>query len=127
MWRLLADIDPRYRESAEESLVETAHLMAAQIEQRARDGRQRSTRRALEPLFRDLYARELDAEIFGFRKTRIELRVAVVDAQGSVLFDSLQPRAGRRLFAVARRPAGARRPLRRAHHARRGRTTRAAR
>ena len=34
MWRLLADIDPRYRESAEESLVEVAHLVAAQIEQR---------------------------------------------------------------------------------------------
>ena len=35
MQRLLADIDPRYRESAEESLVETAHLLAAAVEQRA--------------------------------------------------------------------------------------------
>lgn len=35
MYRLLADIDPRYRESAEESLVETAHLLAAAVEQRA--------------------------------------------------------------------------------------------
>jgi two-component system sensor histidine kinase CreC len=43
----------------------------------------------LEPLFHDLYARPLDADIFGFRKTRIELRVAVVDARGMVLFDSL--------------------------------------
>ena len=32
MLRLLGDIDPRYRESAEESLVETAHLLAATIE-----------------------------------------------------------------------------------------------
>jgi two-component system sensor histidine kinase CreC len=94
MWRLLADIDPRYRESAEESLVETAHLMAAQIEQRWAE---RAVSPAepvidvavLEPLFRDLYARELDAEIFGFRKTRFELRMTVVDAQGVVLFDSL--------------------------------------
>jgi len=94
MWRLLADIDPRYRESAEESLVETAHLMAAQIEQRWLE---RAVTPAepvidvavLEPLFRDLYARELDADIFGFKKTRIELRMTVVDAQGRVLFDSL--------------------------------------
>jgi two-component system sensor histidine kinase CreC len=94
MWRLLADIDPRYRESAEESLVETAHLMAAQIEQRWLE---RAVTPAepvidvavLEPLFRDLYARELDAEIFGFRKTRFELRMTVVDAQGQVVFDSL--------------------------------------
>jgi two-component system sensor histidine kinase CreC len=35
MYRLLADIDPRYRESAEESLVETAHLLAAAVERQA--------------------------------------------------------------------------------------------
>jgi two-component system sensor histidine kinase CreC len=93
MWRLLADIDPRYRESAEESLVETAYLIAVQIEQRAAmDGSIDTS--ALVPLFKDLYAREIDAEIFGFRKTRIELRVAVVDAQGKVLFDSLQRALG---------------------------------
>jgi two-component system sensor histidine kinase CreC len=93
MWRLLADIDPRYRESAEESLVETAYLIAAQIEQRApMDGSIDTA--TLVPLFKDLYAREIDAEIFGFRKTRIELRVAVVDAQGRVLFDSLQRALG---------------------------------
>jgi two-component system sensor histidine kinase CreC len=94
MWRLLADIDPRYRESAEESLVETAHLMAAQIEQRWLE---RAVTPAepvidvavLEPLFRDLYSRQLDADIFGFRKTRIELRMTVVDAKGTVVFDSL--------------------------------------
>lgn len=99
MWRLLADIDPRYRESAEESLVETAHLMAAQIEQRWVE---RGVSLAepvidiavLEPLFRDLYARELDADIFGFKKTRIELRMTVVDASGRVLFDSLGRAAG---------------------------------
>ena len=93
MWRLLADIDPRYRESAEESLVETAHLIAAQIEQRPTAEGAIDTA-ALVPLFKDLYAREIDAEIFGFRKTRIELRVAVVDAQGKVVFDSLQRALG---------------------------------
>jgi two-component system sensor histidine kinase CreC len=93
MWRLLADIDPRYRESAEESLVEVAHLVAAQIEQRWRERAGLAEPvidiEALEPLFRDLYTRELDAEIFGFRKSRVELRLTVVDAQGRVLFDSL--------------------------------------
>ena len=93
MWRLLADIDPRYRESAEESLVEVAHLAAAQIEQRwseqARLAEPTINIDTLGPLFRDLYARELDVEIFGFRKTRFELRLAVVDASGRVVFDSL--------------------------------------
>ena len=102
MWRLLADIDPRYRESTEESLVETAHLMAATIEQRWDERAQIVGGPAepvidvavLEPLFRDLYARELDADIFGFRKTRIELRLTVVDAQGRVVFDSLGRETG---------------------------------
>ena len=93
MWRLLADIDPRYRESAEESLVEVAHLVAAQIEQRWHErlglAEPAIDVGPLEPLFRDLYARQLDAEIFGFRKTQIELRLTVVDAGGRVVFDSL--------------------------------------
>jgi two-component system sensor histidine kinase CreC len=87
MWRLLGDIDPRYRESAEESLVETAHLMASLVEQQSSDGALDA--RQLRPLFRELYARPVRADIFGFQKTRIELRVAVVDRSGRVLFDSL--------------------------------------
>jgi two-component system sensor histidine kinase CreC len=88
MWRLLADIDPRYRESAEESLVETAHLMATLVEQQSAGGAGIDTR-ALGPLFREVYARHAGADIFGIRKDRIELRVYVVDAQGRVLFDSI--------------------------------------
>ena len=66
MWRLLADIDPRYRESAEESLVETAHLMATLVEQRSgADGTLDTA--WLEPLFRELYARRFEADIFGFK------------------------------------------------------------
>ena len=94
MWRLLADIDPRYRESAEESLVETAHLMAAQIEQRSGSGVPLDTE-WLEPLFRDLYARRFQADIFGVRKESVELRATVVDAHGIVLFDSLGRHEGK--------------------------------
>jgi two-component system sensor histidine kinase CreC len=87
MWRLLADIDPRYRESAEESLVETAHLMASLIEQQSVDGRIDAG--LLRPVFDALAAKRIQADIFGFVKTRIELRASVVDADGRVLFDSL--------------------------------------
>ncbi len=87
LWRLLADIDPRYRESAEESLVESAHLMATLVEQQSA-GAGVVDVRALEPLFRSLYSRQFSANIFGFEKTHVELRVAVVDARGQLLFDS---------------------------------------
>lgn len=87
MVRMLEDIDPRYRESAEESLVETAHLMATLIEQSAPDGA--LDVEWLRPLFKSLYARRFEANIFGFTKTRIELRAYVVDRTGRVLYDSL--------------------------------------
>ena len=85
MWRLLGDIDPRYRESAEESMVETAYLMAAMVEQQSSDNINVS---ALAPVFDRLRDLRVKADIFGFEKTRIELRATVVDAQGRVLFDS---------------------------------------
>ena len=92
MWRLLADIDPRYRESAEESLVETAHLMASLFEARSSGGLDTTW---MEPLFRDLYARRFEADIFGIKKESVELRATVVDAQGIVLFDSLGRHEGK--------------------------------
>ncbi len=86
MFRQLADIDPRYRESAEESLVDTAQLMAALIEHDSGDGALHVE--ALEPVFRALYARRFHADIYGVEKTRVELRMTVVDRDGSVVFDS---------------------------------------
>ena len=93
MYRLLGDIDPRYRESAEDSLVETAHLLSAAIEQSSRDGSLRSD--ALRPLFQALYAHQFKADIYGVRKTRVELRALVVDRAGRVVFDSLGRNEGR--------------------------------
>ena len=86
MYRQLADIDPRYRESAEESLVETAQLLAALIEHASPDGALRVE--ALEPVFRTVYARRFKADIYGVEKTRVELRATVIDRWGKVVFDS---------------------------------------
>ena len=86
MYRQLGDIDPRYRESAEDSLVETAQLMASLVENASPDGTLHVD--ALAPLFRAVYARHFVADIYGIEKTRVELRMTVVDRQGSVIFDS---------------------------------------
>jgi two-component system, OmpR family, sensor histidine kinase CreC len=92
LWRLVGDVDPRYREATEESLVETANLLAALIEEQylAEGG----TLELLPPAFRSMYERKLNAEIYGVRKTRIEMRIRVVDATGRVTFDSLQRDVG---------------------------------
>jgi two-component system sensor histidine kinase CreC len=86
LYRLIGDIDPRYRESAEESLVETAYLLSSTIEAASHDGALRAD--TLRPVFQSLYARRFKANIFGFEKTRVELRVVVVDRAGRVVFDS---------------------------------------
>ena len=86
MYRQLGDIDPRYRESAEESLVDTAQLMAALVENASADGALHVD--ALAPVFRSLYARRFSADIYGVEKTRVELRMTVVDRAGTVVFDS---------------------------------------
>ena len=87
LYRVVSDIDPRYRESAEESLVETSQLMASLVEQDVIAGAINTAR--LEPLFRSLYAREFSAQIYNLHKSRVELRVYVTDRGGRVMFDSL--------------------------------------
>ncbi len=93
IFQLLKDIDPRYRESAEESLVETAHLMATLIEQQSPDDASIDVSE-LDPLFRAAYARNTNAKIFGFDKDSVELRLYVVNRQGIVLFDSMDRHVG---------------------------------
>ena len=92
LYRLVAELDPRYRESAEESLVETSHLLASLVEQDVRAGAIDTAR--LEPLFKSLYARQFLSQIYSVTKTRVELRAYVTDRSGRVLFDSLGQRPG---------------------------------
>jgi two-component system sensor histidine kinase CreC len=92
LYRVVLDIDPRYRESAEESLVETAQLMASLIEQDVIAGAINVSR--LEPLLRSVYARQFSAQIYNLHKDRVELRLYVTDRMGRVLFDSLGRNTG---------------------------------
>ncbi|MGO4393552.1 two-component system sensor histidine kinase CreC [Variovorax sp. M-6] len=87
LYRVVIDIDPRYRESAEESLVEASQLMASLVEQDVIAGAINTTR--LEPLFRSAYARQFSAQIYNLHKRHVELRMYVTDRNGRVLFDSL--------------------------------------
>jgi two-component system sensor histidine kinase CreC len=86
LYRVVTDLDPRYRESAEESLVETSQLLASLIEQDVRDGVLDTAR--MDALFKATYARSFDAQIFSVKKTHVELRAYVTDAKGTVVFDS---------------------------------------
>ena len=116
MWRLLADIDPRYRESAEESLVETAHLMASA-------GRAAQRPPALDTdVAGAAVPRPLRAPLRGRHLRRQEGERRAAHDRGrraghrAVRFAGPSRRQG--LLAVARRQAGAGGPVRRAHQRR---------
>ncbi|MCL1960876.1 MAG: two-component system sensor histidine kinase CreC [Desulfovibrionaceae bacterium] len=86
LYQLLADLDPRYRESAEEGLVETAQLLATAIEQDVDSGALPLDR--IGGIFRDLYARRFSAQVYNLHKTRVELRAYVTNRHGTVVYDS---------------------------------------
>lgn len=84
--RVVSDPDPRYRESAEELLVETSQQLATLIEQDVRDGAIDTAR--IDNLFKAAYVRKFSAQIFSVNKTKLELCAYVTDRNGTVLFDS---------------------------------------
>ncbi len=93
LYRVSLDIDPRYRESAEESLVDTANLLATLLERQAYAGVIQTEE--LERTLEHVGKRPLDARIFQIQKKAVVLHVYVTDSQGTVLYDSAGRDAGK--------------------------------
>jgi two-component system sensor histidine kinase CreC len=84
---ILGDLRPRYLESSEEVLNDSANLLAALLEEDiGPDGAIPVDR--LRGAYARLPARLLKARIYGMEKDRVDLRVYVTDSAGKVLFDS---------------------------------------
>jgi len=97
LYRLAADLDPRYRESAEESLVDTANLLATLLERGTYNGIIPTDE--LERTLNHLAQRPIYARIFNIEKTAVDLHVYVTDRDGIVLFDSKGRDVGTDYFA----------------------------
>lgn len=93
LYRVATDLDPRYRESAEEALVDTAQLLATLLERRTFNGVIPTDE--LERTLAHLAERPVYARIFDIEKTRVNLHVYVTDRNGIVLFDSRGRDVGR--------------------------------
>ncbi len=83
---VIGGIRPRYLESMEESLVDTANILAAFVESRVTDGSLPAD--SLRLVFDAAYQRKLDAQVYTIRKHSIDLRVYMTDAAGIVRYDS---------------------------------------
>jgi two-component system sensor histidine kinase CreC len=80
------EVKPGVRQAMEDTLVDTANLLAAQAKDDLLAGRIDSGRFAAS--VRTLTDRDPGAEIWGFSKRRIGTRIYVTDARGIVMFDS---------------------------------------
>ncbi|HET9693283.1 MAG TPA: two-component system sensor histidine kinase CreC [Steroidobacteraceae bacterium] len=80
------EVKPGVRQAMEDTLVDTANLLAAQARDDLLAGR--IDRGQFAANVRALTDRDLGAEIWGFPKRRLETRIYVTDARGIVVFDS---------------------------------------
>ena len=80
------EVKPGVRQAMEDTLVDTANLLAAQAADDLLAGRIADGRFAAS--VRSLTDRDLGAGIWGFTKRRVSTRIYVTDARGIVVFDS---------------------------------------
>jgi len=84
--RIIEDLEHRYRESAEELLVDTAQLVAALAAIDIREGRIQTDRLRL--AIPSLRLQRFEARIFEAVKRDVNLRIYLTDAAGIVVYDS---------------------------------------
>ena len=86
LYGIISDLEPRYREAAEEPLIDTSRVLAALLATDIHDG-------VIDPgrfrsAFKDVSGQRFKAQVYALQKTAVDLRVYVTDDKGIVLFDS---------------------------------------
>ncbi len=98
--KLAERVERQYLEASEESMVDTANMLAAMVEQQLGElGREWN----LEPVreaFRSALRREFSARIYNLTKTSVGTDVYVTDASGIVVYDSRDGAAEGRDFSA---------------------------
>ncbi len=82
----LNNVRPRYLETVEESMNDTANILASVAELDLAGDRPRPER--MRAIFRRAQERSFEARIYDFTKRRMDLRAYMTDQRGVVLFDS---------------------------------------
>ncbi len=88
--KVLDRVERQYLEAAEESMVDTANVMAEIVSRDIRpDGTLDAV--AIQTAFDGAQRRQLHAKVYSLTKYRVELEIYVTDETGRVLYDSLHP------------------------------------
>lgn len=83
---IAGDLRPRYLESLEEPLVDTAHVLAELVADELDDEGRPTV--GLREAFSRVYERRFQAQVYALQKEAVDLRIYVTDKQGLVVFDS---------------------------------------
>ncbi|WP_232421972.1 two-component system sensor histidine kinase CreC [Leptospira interrogans] len=90
-------IRPRYMEAVEESLNDTAHLLASLLERefsQKNDSLEKISERILFPVMQTTRERDLNSKIFEITKKKVDLQLYVTDERGIVIYDSEKLKKG---------------------------------
>ncbi|MCG8570701.1 MAG: two-component system sensor histidine kinase CreC [Spirochaetes bacterium] len=86
------DLGKRYMETVEESLIDTAYLLASLVESEITSHKQDNSivisTEKLAEIFQLTLAKKLDAQVFRLRKTSIDLNVYVANQKGIIIYDA---------------------------------------
>ena len=97
---LMEEIKPRYLESMEESLVDTANILASLVENEFREGENKGE--SIASIFEGAYERVIPARIYSLEKDSVDLRVYLTDENGRIVYHSLGDEYRGRDFSVWR-------------------------
>ena len=89
---VVAEVKPSVRDTIEETMVDTANLLASLAANDLKAGTLPDG--AFAQSVREYASRRVDAPIWGLHKTKLDFRVYVTDAKGIVVFDSEQQAVG---------------------------------
>jgi two-component system sensor histidine kinase CreC len=87
VYSIVRDLEPRYREAAEDPLVDTARILAAVVASDLDDDRIDTAH--LRAAFDDVYRQQFHARIYALEKTHVDMRVYITDRHGIVVYDSM--------------------------------------
>ena len=86
LYSIIADLEPRYRAAVEESMIDSANIVAALVSGELHDGELDT--KALNAAAARISAAEPFAKIYEVTKSKVDMRLMVTDATGLVRFDS---------------------------------------
>ncbi|MCB0344803.1 MAG: two-component system sensor histidine kinase CreC [Bdellovibrionales bacterium] len=84
---IISDLEPQYRKSTEDPLVDTSRVLAAVAGRTLGQNGEIDTA-LFRSIFDEVYSQKFSAQIYDFTKTEVDYRVYITDETGTVIFDS---------------------------------------